>query len=240
MTMIVLDMFGAARLVKTAIDATLAEVARQMGVEPDDIFSAARSVGSEAAMRMVAVTMAAQASVEFPAREIPTRGEVDTRNLIAYLELEALKIGTDDDRRAYAQRDGHNATATIARNELFKGFADIPRIALLQWHDAAHEKGCPRIGSTSYGCDALTEDAPEGRVAIDGKWGTAIKAAMTAAAGHPWLLMTKQATKKEHPPTVEWRRHWVRCDGCERRTYRDSALVTFQWAGRKLSREYAL
>ena len=71
----------------------------------------------------------------------------------------------------------------------------------------------------------------------DAQWDavTPIHAALDVARQHPWLRRSPPSSVR-----VLLRGHLATCDVC-RRTYTDpAARVEIDWAGRTLSREYAL
>jgi hypothetical protein len=61
-----------------------------------------------------------------------------------------------------------------------------------------------------------------------------IQEAASEISGHPWLWGIPS------PVSVEPRLHEGACRMCQRKASDKSALVTVRWAGRTLSREYAL
>jgi len=168
------------------------------------------------------------------------RTELDVKNMIVWLELEALKLGTDNQRERYsAGLLPEDELTALARTELFTGFAGLRRWAKRD-HTALGEKLKHRISHAGAAClnnpdhpDLETTDAEE--LEAD-EWNTLkhIQAMADIVTRHHWLVRSHGSVQIK-PST-----HWATCKSCKAETSRSSAKVTIEWAGRLLTREYAL
>src|SRR6185295_12666870 len=80
------------------------------------------------------------------------RTELDVKNMIVWLELEALKLGTDNQRERYsAGLLPEDELTALARTELFTGFAGLRRWAKRD-HTALGEKLKHRISHAGAAC----------------------------------------------------------------------------------------
>lgn len=157
-------------------------------------------------------------------------------NLTTWLELEALKGGTDNQRDRWAhQLLPEDELTALARAELFSGFSDLKRwknISELEADNAInHADACyddgPTIKFGTEPAEFMTHDEWESYKLIQ----TAIDHVTNS---HPWCLNADVTFK------FATRRHVATCQVCKKAVRFSTALVTAQWAGRTLSREYSL
>ncbi len=158
-------------------------------------------------------------------------------NLRTWLEIEALKLGTDSQR----ERWSHNVLPEqellqLARAELFRGFEALERwsgrdrLHLLTRLRHSH-RGEPACSATSVSLS--TEDVHE-LGPEPWKRLKAIHAATLGVRNHPWIIRSLAEI------SVESRTHVARCAACGASSSRSSTKVSIAWAGRKLVREFVL
>lgn len=152
-----------------------------------------------------------------------------TANLNGWLEGEVIAMLT------YGQharmRRGEDMEAEIlhaARAELYKAI-DAPRWKPIKWSEVKHAETCKSSTGTvligpSAGVNTEMEVPTDHRVLEMAK----------AIENHPWLL------RSDVKPEISVRSHHAECMVCKAVVTRGSILVTIPWAGRMLSREYAL
>lgn len=151
-----------------------------------------------------------------------------------WLELEALKLGTQSQRDRW--RDNllpEEEILKLARDELYKPLADIPRWTKthkLKPHDVRHMTDCALVAHTVQmsvePAGALDENAYESL--------RRVRDAIKVALDHPWCQTADLGF------AVLPRMHVAECLLCHAKEYRFSVLVTCKWADRILTREYAL
>lgn len=159
-------------------------------------------------------------------------------NLRTWLELEALREGTENQRERYADRLlPEDELLALARTQMFASFVGLPRWATGKAREQMernfpHASNCAgTAGPDRY--DFETAEATE----LEGNEFAALKrvrAAVSIVQQHPWL------TRSAGRVTVETVTHWVTCRHCKAEVCRSSAKVSIEWAGRVLVREYAL
>lgn len=173
-------------------------------------------------------------------------------NLKTWLELEALKEGTDRQRDLYVRGElPEDELLTIARAVLFKGFGAFRRWAKSHELDAMtkdlrHAVFCklhpvkPEIVAAAVRLDVGAmvgfEDSPldlRECTNVEKSNLASLQACAEAAQLHPWLARS-EGTVRVEPVT-----HWLFCT-CEAETARSSARVIIKWGERELVREYAL
>lgn len=205
-----------------------------------------RSVGVRAAL----------AEIEVDAKLAPYGGDplkkLAADNIRTWLEIEAIKEGTDRQRDLYLRGElPEDEMLTIARAVLFKGFGKFSRWAkshalVGMAKDLRHAVFCklhttkPEIAAAAVRLNVEGmvgfEDAP-----FDANEATSVELSnlkslrecAEAAQMHPWLVRT-DGTVRVEPIT-----HWLYCT-CEAETARSSARVVIKWGERELVREYAL
>ena len=149
------------------------------------------------------------------------------------LEEAAVHFGSDNQKERYAAGLlPEEELCGLAREQLFKPFAGIPRwgtMTRVQAKDVRHHRQCA-AGDT----DIVFEAVAAGELTHD-EWEAyrLIQAARDIAAVHPWLMSTNAITLA---PMA----HFATCRHCEAEACRTSVKVTIQWAGRELVREYVL
>jgi len=172
---------------------------------------------------------------------------LQTANLIAWQETEAIRTAGDPhQRQAWVMGTlPESELLDLARAHLFRAFSHLQRYRRLTFRAVPHPKE-----------DGLTRcalNAPAGTVDAMVTWTTTprpelvgtqwlslnrIRDAMRDAERHPWHEMDGLAGGSR--VFVEVRQHRGVCSQCQGETSQNSALVTIHWAGRVLSREYAL
>jgi hypothetical protein len=135
----------------------------------------------------------------------------------------------------------------IARNELFRPFGLLTKRRQMVFADIPHPvdvrgvwsclKGTAIGGATRALADLVTwETLPNPRLAAaEYRTLLRIQEATAEIRRHPWM----QGAGGEAVST-EVREHRGTCKKCGGMAFERSALVTIQWAGRNLSREYVL
>lgn len=160
-----------------------------------------------------------------------SRLEVQEANLAYWQESEAIRHGTAREHQLWDQAalPDHDLTR-IAREVLFAPFAPIRR-RVRMGTNAVHAVTSPCTGPIGW----ASKPCPLTQLA---SWeletlGKVIEIAAQASE-HPWLAPSI------HNFSVEARQNVGICERCSRDASDTSALVSIQWAGRTLSREYAL
>lgn len=160
-----------------------------------------------------------------------------SKQVIAELEMRALQLATPDQR---AQMPEEELVVQLARDELFRPFAMFRRwfnTKNLRPSDARHQPGCQALG---FDLDALdrhitfdtTPEATLTRKQTDIL--KALHATASSASDHPWCQKTGATF------VLEVRTHRATCRLCRESVKAASVLVSVPWAGRVLTREYAL
>lgn len=160
--------------------------------------------------------------------------DLRTDNIRVYLELEALKNGTEDQRERYAAGFLPEEELTqLARNVLFEPLAGLD---LRRWasrnremlaKDLKHAADHSQIEYETCDVDSLSTD--------EWKRLKAIQAGAEIIKTHPWC--DDRVGGKVEVTTAA---HWATCKGCGVEAVRHSAKVTIHWAGRQLVREWSL
>ncbi len=173
-------------------------------------------------------------------REISER--INANNIITWLETEALKLGTDNQRERWAAMLlPEDEILQLARAELYKGFEGLPRwntredrremaISMKHRYGCVHDNhGAAWAGSDRYEVADVAE-----LTAKEWERLKKIQALTDALRVHPWLF------RAEVVATVESHTHWLTCPGCEVEVTRSVSKVSIPWADHILVREYAL
>jgi hypothetical protein len=160
-------------------------------------------------------------------------------NLIPWLEAQAVSMGDDNQRERHASGVlPEDELLHLARAELFRPFADLRRWSSsgrsgvnLTASAVKHTKRC----TAKDGTGVKFETCQAGELTHD-EWRSlkTIQELAVAVDAHPWM---RRAGAKV---TIESQTHWATCARCEAEACRSSAKVSIQWAGRILTREYAL
>ena len=147
---------------------------------------------------------------------------------VAQIGLLLQEHGTDNQRERYAVGLlPEDELLALARYELFLPFAPFRRWAKLEVGDVRHERNCNGGVVTFSTCEpgSLTHDEwslfKQITVAIDAANGGALK----------WHGVTATFALVEHVG---------RCSVCQAEAFGRAANIRIEWAGRPLSREYAL
>ena len=171
-------------------------------------------------------------------------------NLHAWQERQALHDrGTSDQRlRWITCLLPEEELLHIARAELFRPFGLLTKRRQMVFADIDHPKNASGIWTclkvpicgiaTSRSLSELVEWATVPNPSlIEGEYRTLLRihAGTSELLRHPWM-----AGAGNDVVSVEVREHTATCKMCGRGTFERSALVTVQWAGRNLSREYVL
>jgi hypothetical protein len=159
----------------------------------------------------------------------------------SWLERETIKLGTPDQIARFEKRLLPDVELVdLARTELFKPFAQFSKWQPLKYGDVHHVTDTCRgwVDITSRHLYPVSPISP-GRedYLSQEQWDTCQRinrVAETMATEHPWLA------KPGVRPTIRLQEHVAVCPMCKVEVRKLSALVTIQWAGRNLSREYAL
>jgi hypothetical protein len=163
----------------------------------------------------------------------------DTRwnPLLREIETNAVKLGTADQKaRWHAGVLPEDELLALARGELFKLFdvKDVPKGGgILRWQmlkpdDVRHERDCRAVKAVEFTVTSQVRLRRNEWFALN-----RITAIAAMASDHAWL-------KGQPGFTVTTRCHLARCAACHAEIDGISALVSVSWAGRTLSREYAL
>lgn len=174
--------------------------------------------------------------------------ERDLANLCAWQESEALRTHGDASQRQrwLAGVLPESELLEVARRELFRSFVLLAKRRRMTFADIPHPKEAgiwtclkmPRdvrfiVRDSNDLVDWSTEPNPA-LTATEHRTLLAIQEASQEAQRHPWLRKAREAAE------VQIRGHRGVCKVCRREARDKSALVTVRWAGRTLSREYAL
>jgi hypothetical protein len=163
-------------------------------------------------------------------------------NLRTWLELEALKLGTANQRERWlAEVLPEDEMCQLARAELFKGFENLKRWA---GRDGAALRALIRHRDCSlddyshlaveYGIVPLHHGWPQGLSADEWNMLRKIQGLVEALKVHPWIVNGRGDVH------IDCQMHSARCTRCGADKHAASAKVTISWAGRELVREYAL
>lgn len=125
----------------------------------------------------------------------------------------------------------------IARRELFQGLTSfVKRRRLEVWHIPHPRTPLGWICADYLDAESMVEWETREADPTTVEWMTLlrIRQATYTLTEHPWLA------RSANPVTVDVREHCGTCNVCGRTVSNRSALVSVQWAGRTLSREYLL
>lgn len=169
--------------------------------------------------------------------------QLQVANAVTFQETGAISLGTDNQRERWAAGVlPEDELLTLARGELFKGLAEVPR-----WHSSEIRRElrakldkkkclCPGLRipdpvhlSPVYDVTVVGDlDAPE--------WERLkfIESAVKALASHDWIRA------ENRDPSITTFTHWATCPACENDVWLSGAKVTIPWAGRSLVREFRL
>lgn len=160
-------------------------------------------------------------------------------NLTTWQELEALKLGTLNQRERWlAKLLPEDELLALARTALFAPLGEFKRWSNkrdLRAGDLTHTASCPELVYPAHERSVRFETVPAVELGAD-EWDVlkAIQHAAQRIGAHPWLEHTKAAA------AVESREHRATCEKCGAQAFRAVALVSVPWAGRTLTREYVL
>lgn len=162
-------------------------------------------------------------------------------NLTTWLELEAVSLGSENQReRHMAGVLPDDELTALARTELFKGFGEFRRWAgrdragmrFALKHKTSKANPTPCVVNQEA-IELETDDATE--LGPD-EWNTLkrIQSTVQAMKDHPWIH------RGNCPVSIVSSTHWATCQICKSEMFRSSVKVTIHWAGRELTREYSL
>jgi len=165
-------------------------------------------------------------------------GELKRENLVTWLELRALELGTPNQmERWIAKLLPEDELTALARKEIFSGLDTFKR-----WKNVSEEDADADIKHTGM-CEAIDtrpplvfDTLPAYHMTHD-EWDTMKKIQSiidTTAKRHVWCA-DGGCTIKMKPQA-----HNATCARCNKGRSYATALVTVEWAGRTLTREYAL
>lgn len=117
----------------------------------------------------------------------------------------------------------------IARRVAFVTFSDFPRYVRLERWDVRHGATCAADATVTF-----ADDESWSRARYRDELRKMDRASERSVAS--WGELSSYFTI----PQITARCHRATCSGCGATTHRNSVLVTVHWAGRPLSREYAL
>jgi hypothetical protein len=172
----------------------------------------------------------------------PVDSLIKDNNMISWLETEALKGGTPNQRERWgANLLPDDELLKLARAELFAGFE---KHKLDRWHNHDQRKylrASLRHKQLRTHCTADEGTLPEYELADVAEleahqWDRlkTIQAEIRVINGHPWMFHAKQQA------TVESFTLWATCPRCEVEDCRSYSKVSIPWAGRVLVREFVL
>jgi hypothetical protein len=216
-------------------------------VESTDL-GAAHEAAKRAALRRPGVRPEHVASISVTQMSPVEQLEVANRN--AWQEQLALRDRGSSDQRARwcSYLLPEDEILNIAREELFRPFGLLTKRRQMVFADIGHPKdvrgiwtclkvpiGGPQVTRTL--ADLVDWKTSPNPPLTGGEHRTLLRIqAATAEVGrHPWMRGSSNEAV-----SVEVREHTGTCKKCQKSTFERSALVTVQWAGRNLSREYVL
>lgn len=172
--------------------------------------------------------------------DLPTaaalRAVLRDKNMITWLEFEALKLGTDNQRERHAAGVLPTEELTaLARGELYKPLENWGR-----WHNKAFTAGDVRHRGPCHGGPLDVKFTTTGGAALPPMEGTAWEAlkalrhAVNKVNVHPWLMRSHSSAQ------VDVTRHQARCELCRAQVTRYAAKVIIPWGAHILVREYVL
>lgn len=167
-----------------------------------------------------------------------TAEQLKSENLTTWLELRALEHGTPNQHERWlAKMLPEDELTALARTELFHGFDKYKRWKNIG--DAAAERDVrhtPVCDNDDMPPTYVFETKPTHDMTHD-QWEQMKLIQATAEAItklHPWCI-DGGCTVRMTP-----RAHVAKCARCARSVSYPTALVTVEWAGRTLTREYSL
>lgn len=165
----------------------------------------------------------------------------DAEARIKWLEREVMKLATlEQQDRCY--RTGQlimpePELLQLAREEIFKPFSQYAKWTPLKWSDVRHAEGCRGTKSVDVTAEDVSFDDLSRRMVGVQTMDTYARIAHDAAlmaTSHIWFVRSKQVFE------LKIRHHIARCNNCPAFVQGYSVLVSTVWAGRPLSREFAL
>lgn len=158
-------------------------------------------------------------------------GNLTRSNLDTWLEHQALKSATPRQRDMYGSGVlPQSELLSLARDELFAMFADVPRWRQLTYANVQHRDGCrARVDIAGFEITPAELETEQGV-----NFAGLREACDALAVDHPWLV--RQAVK----PTLRVYGHCAVCTSCKQSVRKWSTRISIPWAGRDLTREYAL
>ncbi len=170
-----------------------------------------------------------------------TVNNMQADNITTWLELEAVKLGTEN------QRERHMAgflpdeeLTALARTELFKGFDSFRRWA---GRDRAqlmftlkHKTAKALLKPCKVSKDSIELDTTDAVGLNADEWNTLkrIQSTVEAMKDHPWIC------RAGCDVSVVSSTHLATCTICNSTLAASSVKITIHWAGHDLTREYAL
>lgn len=170
--------------------------------------------------------------------DITTTMQAD--NLRTWLELEVLKLGTADQRRLHMECGiSEDELTGLARHELFKElhgerrWAGRDRVDLVARNVSHVYKPGDDLDAVHDGYDFESAEVDVLTVA-ELRTLRRLEAFAEKTRRHPWVAPGGGGV------TITTTSHWATCRVCLAEHCRSSAKITIEWAGRLLTREYAL
>lgn len=152
-------------------------------------------------------------------------------NLRAYLEQTAISRGDASQQERYAAGVLPDAELVgLARTELFDPFVIFPKRIKMKAEWIQHHRPHDILLETvAFATAPLATFDPE-------TWKTIKRfdKVVEIATAHPWMTAAGATF------TLEAREHTAQCTICKATRRQRSVLISTEWAGRPLSREYAL
>lgn len=174
-------------------------------------------------------------------RRLSLEEQASRDNLHLWQEMEALRMGTQSQRQRWQCGNLPAAeVAALAREELFRPFWAFRRRAKLSAYAIPHPVDAHGNVTCAAGAPSSTppvtwETLPDPLALTAPQWSavTRLLRAVEEVRRHPWLTSclptAVQSSIREHRGT---------CQACGRSVSDVAALVSVDWAGRTLSREY--
>lgn len=166
----------------------------------------------------------------------PIREQLTAQNLVTWLETEALKHGTDNQRERWGMKLlPEDELTALARTEIFAGFAELKR-----WKNISEslaetiiKHSCDPFGTMSITFCTIAHVASltAGEWEVYKQVQTAVDATMN---NHRWCV------DADVKLAITTRSHVATCKRCSGSVSHRTALVSALWAGRVLTREYTL
>lgn len=156
----------------------------------------------------------------------------------AELEREVVKLGTDNQRSRHAEGQlPEDELLCIARGELFKPFDRFR-----PWHNRnLRAQSVRHADKMCRGHIKFETCEPDGMSHDEWEVLADLRRAADIAADHHWIIRSaKLVTDARELVVVEPLMHFAACVACKSEESRASAKIHIAWAGRVLTREYAL